>query len=258
MATLSGYRFGFFRPLIGATVAGVLAASLAACTAGGSDSPTAPPVTTTTSAAAATGPGAANGAATVRVTAGPGWKIYTDPSHRISFELPAQWIAQQAPARPGAAAGAIGVNVRDPSGSLVATFQSGIQGLGGACPPASARPYTVLASVPMKLPSEGGDVQSVPPRFVYRLLQGSNKFYGSYGITDHAAGADGKACRVYNVVSSRGIGTYMFGDVLAFSILDNPPAGLQAFSTIAEAQKYMKGKEFASLRRMITSLKIAP
>ncbi|MCZ2404668.1 hypothetical protein IV498_16150 [Paenarthrobacter sp. Z7-10] len=172
MATLSGYGIRFFGPLILATGAGILAVALSACTAGGSVSPASP----TTTTAAATGAAAGTGVATAGATAGPGWKIYTDPAHKISFELPAQWITQQATPRPGSAAGAIGVNVREPSGRLVATFRSGIQGLGGACPPANARPYTVLASVPMKLPSEGGDVQSVPPRFVYRLLQGTNKF----------------------------------------------------------------------------------
>ncbi|MCZ2404667.1 hypothetical protein IV498_16145 [Paenarthrobacter sp. Z7-10] len=58
------------------------------------------------------------------------------------------------------------------------------------------------------------------------------------------------------MVSSRATGTYMFGDVLQLSSLDDPPAGVQAFSTIAQAQKYMKGKEFTNLRRMITSLKV--
>lgn len=205
-----------------------------------------------TSAAAAS----AGASATAEPTA-ESWKTYTDSGHTVSFDLPQDWIAQRIPEGPGVPPGTLKVQVRDASGTLVATLNTGIQGLGGACNPAHASPYTVLVSVPMDIPSTASDATSVPPRFVYRLLQGKSKFYGSYGITDHAAGANGKICLAYNVVSGPGaLRLYMFGDVLQLNSVDGAPAGLRAFNTIAEAQQYLRTGEFQNLLRMITSLKI--
>ena len=181
------------------------------------------------------------------------WKTFQNAGHTVSFDLPQDWTAQTDSA---AAAGETKIEVRNADGDTLATFDAAMGGLGGACNPKTARPYTVLASIPLSIPSDNTGSTAVEPRFVYRLIKGSNKFYASYGITDRAGGTDGKACLVYNVVSSKALGNYMFGDVLQFtSALDGTP-GLRAFDTIADAQKYMLTSEFQNLQKMITSLKV--
>ncbi len=150
--------------------------------------------------------------------------------------------------------------VKNADGQPLATLATGISGLGGACAEGQMRPYTVLASIPMDVPSTATDPQAVSPRFVYRLIQGTNSFHASYGITDHAAGVNGTACLIYNTVNGPGIGIYMFGDALQLTAGGSPaggsPAGGRTFNTIDEAQKYMLSSEFQNVQRMITSLKI--
>ncbi|MGO4385802.1 hypothetical protein [Specibacter sp. RAF43] len=180
------------------------------------------------------------------------WKTYRDPGKTISFELPQDWTTQLIP---GKTASSVHVEVRDKAGDVVATLQTHIAGLGGACPPKSLRPYTVLSSIPMPIPSNNGDPAAVEPRFVYRLIQGATRFYASYGLTDQAAGKDGKACLVYNTVASKQLGIYMFGDVLQFTgALDGTP-GLRAFTSIADAQEYMRSSAYQDVEKMITSLR---
>lgn len=181
------------------------------------------------------------------------WKTFTDRGHRISFELPQDWTVQQA--ADGPAAGAMNIVVKNADGQPLATLATGISGLGGACAEGQMRPYTVLASIPMDVPSTATDPQAVSPRFVYRLIQGTNSFHASYGITDHAAGVNGTACLIYNTVNGPGIGIYMFGDALQLTA-GGSPAGGRTFNTIDEAQKYMLSSEFQNVQRMITSLKI--
>ncbi len=213
-----------------------------------------PPSSSSASASSAgtAGTGSADGASAEPTAAA--WKTFTDSSHKISFEVPQDWTVQQLADAP--TAGAKHIVVKDAAGKQMATLETGITGLGGACAAGALRPYTVLASVPMDLPSNADDAGAVSPRFVYRLLQGSNKFYASYGITDHSAGPDGQACRVYNTVSGPGVGAYMFGDVVQFSATGGGSPGIDTFDTIAEAQKQMLGSAFQNVQRMITSLKI--
>lgn len=180
------------------------------------------------------------------------WKTYTDPGRNVSFELPADWITQLVT---GKDAKGVRVEVRDTSGDVVATLQTQITGLGGACTPNSMRPYTVISSIPMQIPSNNQGAAAVDPRFVYRVIQGATHFYASYGITDQSAGKDGRACMVYNTVQSKQLGIYMFGDVLQFTSAPDGSAGLRAFATLANAQAYMNTSEYLNVQRMVTSLK---
>lgn len=180
------------------------------------------------------------------------WKNFTDPGKTVSFEVPQDWSVQVLPS-PGT--GALHLEVKNPAGTLMATLNTRITGLGGACQPAANRPYTVLASIPMGIPSDNTAPTAVEPRYVYRVIQGATNFYASYGITDQQAGPDGRACLVYNTVNSQQLGVYMFGDVLQFtSALDGSP-GLRAFATVADAQAYMRSAEYQNIQKMVTSLK---
>lgn len=188
-------------------------------------------------------------------SAGASWRVFTAPDNSLSFEVPQDWTVKVVPAPQDKA---MHLEVRSSEGDVVATLNTHIQGLGGACQPESSRPYTVLASIPMDIPSTNNAANSVEPRYVYRAIQGDTHFYASYGITDHAAGSDGTACLVYNTVTSENLGIYSFGDVLQFSSDPSGSPGLRAFVTIAEAQAYMESSEYADIQTMITSLKALP
>ncbi|WP_133162873.1 hypothetical protein [Arthrobacter glacialis] len=181
------------------------------------------------------------------------WKNFTDPGKTVSFEVPQDWSVQVLPS-PGA--GALHLEVKDPAGTLMATLNTHITGLGGACQPASSRPYTVLASLPMVIPSDNTAPAAVEPRYVYRVIQGATHFFASYGLTDQSAGPDGKACLVYNTVTSKKLGVYMFGDVLQFTSAPDGSPGLRAFATIADAQAHMRSAEYQNIQKMVTSLKV--
>ena len=180
------------------------------------------------------------------------WKTFTDAEKTVSFKLPDDWIVQVLPAP---RKGALHLEVRNRDGDVAAMLNTHIQGLGGACQPESSRPYTVLASIPMDIPSSNESQGAVTPRFVYRVIQGNTNFYASYGITDHSAGLDGKACLVYNAVTSKQLGIFMFGDVLQFTSDPSGSPGLRAFPTIADAQEYMLSSEYQNIQEMVTSLK---
>jgi len=181
------------------------------------------------------------------------WKTFTDAEKAVNFELPEDWTVKVLPPPP--VPGALALEVRNAQGSVLAMLGTHISGLGGSCPDSSKRPYTVLASIPMDIPSNNSSADAVDPRYVYRVIQGSTHFFASYGITDHSAGADGTACLVYNTVTSKQLGIYMFGDVLQFTSDPSGTPGLRAFATIADAQAYMLSSEYLNIQKMVTSLK---
>lgn len=187
-----------------------------------------------------------------QATAAP-WKTYVDPGKSVSFELPADWTTALVPGTSGSLQV---VEVRDAAGTKVATLTTGGGGLGGACGPDTQRPYTVLASVPLGIPTFSKDPAAVDPRFVYRLIQGANSFFASYGIADHPAGADGMACLVYNTVTTAKLGLLSFGDVVQLRSDPEGTPGTRAFATIADAQAYMQTAEYQNIQRMITSVKL--
>jgi hypothetical protein len=211
-----------------------------------------------TPGASAPGPSSGAASATPGSTA-PAWKIFTDPAKSVSFELPQDWIAQSVPADEGSLPGALKVEVKDAGGGYLATLQTGLppQTL-PACPDDAARAYVVVSSVPVELPHRGGD-GLIEPRVVFRVIQGY-KFFGSYGITNLAGGADGKSCGLQNVVRGpEGKGDYSFGDLTVLKVLspDQKVAPAKSFDTLAQAAGYVNdGSEFANVQRMLMSLKI--
>ncbi|MBP2413955.1 hypothetical protein JOF48_002754 [Arthrobacter stackebrandtii] len=181
------------------------------------------------------------------------WKKFADAEKTVSFELPEDWTVKVLPPPP--VPDALALEVRNAQGTVMAMLGTHISGLGGACPDKSKAPYTVLASIPMDIPSNNSSDGAVDPRYVYRVIQGSTHFFASYGITDHSAGADGTACLVYNTVTSKQLGIYMFGDALQFTSDPSGTPGLRAFATIADAQAYMLSSEYQNIQKMVTSLK---
>ena len=187
------------------------------------------------------------------------WKTYTDAAKTVSFELPQEWIAQSATPEAGSLANAVKVEIKDAEGRYVATLHTGLpQAAPVNCPAGQARPYVVISSVPLDIPhSDGPD--TIDPRVVFRVVQGY-KFFGSYGITNVVAGADGQSCELRNrVLGPAGKGDISFGDVPSIHAFaaDEKVAPAKAFDTLDLAAKYaVHGSEFANVQRMLLSLKV--
>jgi hypothetical protein len=116
----------------------------------------------------------------------------------------------------------------------------------------------VISSVPVALSAAGGD-GTIPPRVVFRVIQGY-RYFGSYGITSLVGGGDGQACELRNIVRGpAGKGDYSFADVVSVKAFapNEKVAPAKAFDTLAEAARYAsEGAEFANVQRMLMSLEI--
>ena len=186
------------------------------------------------------------------------WKPYSDPAKTVSFELPEEWIAQSVTPEEGSLAGALKIEVKKPDGTFMAALRTGLPPSSVECAPGSARPYTVISSLPVEVAAEGGE-GTIPPRMVFRVIQGY-RFFGSYGITNAVGGADGQACELRNTVRGpAGKGDYSFGDVVSLKAYapDEKVAPAKAFDTLGQAAEYAdESSDFANVQRMLMSLKI--
>ncbi|WP_051479074.1 hypothetical protein [Arthrobacter sp. H5] len=189
-----------------------------------------------------------------------GWKVFTDPGRQVSFELPDAWTVQEI-AEPGEAyePDSLHYSVRNDRDQVLAELHTGIKPVDTGCGSDDASPYTVIASVPVDVPSTGESEASIEPLFVVRLIQGF-KFFSSFGLTDQLGGTDGQACVLTNTVQGpEGIGLYSFGDSVSARAL--PPneigSGTATFDTIVQAQEFFEAAGYVSVRDMILSLTVA-
>ncbi|WP_247826444.1 hypothetical protein [Arthrobacter antioxidans] len=243
------------RRLPQALAAAALALTLVtACTGPGGDGGAPPP---STNAATAT----AEPAAAPLREAREGWKVFTDPGRLLSFELPEEWMVQLLEPEPGVhAPDSLHYAVRTPEGVTTAELHTGIQTPEAPCPDAERTPYYVIGSEPLDLTDEAPAGADVEPRFVIRLITGF-RFFAAYGITDQAGGADGLACTLSNTVQGGdALGRVSFGDleVLAPKAPANTGPQTVTFGTIGEAQAFYDTPDFATIREMLLSLRIAP
>lgn len=176
----------------------------------------------------------------------------------MSFDLPENWIAQSVVPEEGALPGALKIEVKKPDGTFMAALRTGLPPSSADCPEDARRPYTVISSVPVELPAGGGE-GTIPPRVVFRVIQGY-KYFGSYGITNLLGGPDGQACELRNVVRGPArTGDYSFGDLVSVKAFapDEKVAPAKAFDTLGQAAEYAgEGEDFANVQRMLMSLEI--
>lgn len=187
------------------------------------------------------------------------WKVYSDSTKNVSFELPRDWIAQSVSPAQGTLPGALKVEVKDAKGAYVATLQTGLPSpSAAACAEAARKPYVVVSSVPVDVPHREGD-GLITPHVVFRVIQGY-RYFGSYGITNVVGGSDGRACALQNIIRGpEGKGDVSFGDLTALKAFapDEKVAPAKAFDTLDQAAKYVnEGSEFANVQRMLMSLEI--
>lgn len=227
-------------------------------TAGGTPSAS-PPGETPGSTSNGTQPSASGTESASAGATAAAWKVYSDSTKNVSFELPRDWIAQSVAPDQGTLPGSLKVEVKDAKGAYVATLQTGLPSpSAAACAETARKPYVVVSSVPVDLPHREGE-GLITPHVVFRVIQGY-RYFGSYGITNVVGGSDGRACALQNVVRGpEGKGDVSFGDLAAIRAFatDEKVAPAKAFDTLDQAAKYVnEGSEFANVQRMLMSLKI--
>lgn len=226
--------------------------------AGSSASAPASPDASSTAASDGAAPGSASSGAPQAVATASAWKSFSDPGKAVSFDLPQDWIAQSVTPEEGTLPGALKIEVKKPDGTFMAALRTGLPPSSAECPEASRRAYAVVSSVPVEVSAAGGE-GTIPPRVVFRVIQGY-KYFGSYGVTNVAGGTDGQACELRNILRGpAGKGDYSFGDVVSVRPFapDEKVAPAKAFDTLDQAARYAnEGSEFANVQRMLMSLKI--
>ncbi|MGN7148137.1 hypothetical protein ACTHQ6_03955 [Arthrobacter sp. SAFR-179] len=215
--------------------------------------PASPDASGSVQASASTPSGEPGGVATAA-----SWKTFSDPAKTVSFDLPADWIAQSVAPEDGVLPGGLKVEVKKPDGTFVAALRTGLPPSSPDCPESARHPYTVISSVPFELSAQGGE-GTIPPHMVYRVIQGY-RYFGSYGITNLVGGTDGQACVLRNVVRGPASkGDYSFGDLVNLKAFapDEKVAPAKAFDTLGQAAQYVnESPDFANVQRMLMSLKV--
>lgn len=118
-------------------------------------------------------------------------------------------------------------------------------------------PFTVLDSAAMTFPSNRQGERAIAPQFIFRvwdvsqLGQPAVPFAGNLGIADESWGVNGTTCDPQNVVSGLPSGEYFFAQNY-----NTGDASDLKFQSLDEARKYMETAEFATLKRIVMSLKI--
>ena len=117
--------------------------------------------------------------------------------------------------------------------------------------------FTVLDSAAMTFPSDRQGGRAIDPQFIFRvwdvsqLGQPAVPFVGNLGIADESWGVDGTTCDPQNVVSGLPSGEYFFAQNY-----NTGDASDLKFQSMDEARRYMETAEFATLKRVVMSLKI--
>ena len=179
----------------------------------------------------------------------PVWQNYTSANGLGSFDYPDNW---QVASREGGRY----TDVKDESGRVLLTLGfNQTRNRPNLISPCTA--FTVLDSAAMTFPSDRQGGRAINPQFIFRvwdvsqLGQPAVPFVGNLGIADESWGVDGTTCDPQNVVSGLPSGEYFFAQNY-----NTGDASDLKFQSLEEARRYMETAEFATLKRIVMSLKI--
>lgn len=179
----------------------------------------------------------------------PIWQSYTSANGLGSFDYPDNW---QVASREGGRY----TDVTDESGRVLLTLGfNQTRNRPNIISPCTA--FTVLDSAAMSFPSNRQGERAIGPQFIFRvwdvsqLGQPAVPFVGNLGIADESWGVDGTTCDPQNVVSGLPSGEYFFAQNY-----NTGDASDLKFQSLEEARRYMETAEFATLKRIVMSLKI--
>ena len=158
------------------------------------------------------------------------WERYSNPSARLSFDLPPGWTVIEKKA--DGATPSVQLDVANEQGIRIAGLEhANSGGLGGACGPAPV-PLLTLDSGPVDIPYRAS-ARAGAPEFSFRVLDGTGsglKVRGSLGLSQ----ADPQlitSCMYYNMVSTP-VATLSFATQFQVTLSDTQ--GL-AFDSVDEA-----------------------
>lgn len=172
------------------------------------------------------------------------WVTYTTPSGLATFELPASWYVEVVnPTK---------LQLLNDERILTLTFLEQIGGTGApAC--STTYPYETLDDVEIPIASVNTDpAVNVAPRIAFRAIQFPGMVAAGLGTTDAVAGPNGQTCGFFNIVGNPTLGKFSFATQLS---VDQDFPGL-TFTTMDEAREFMQTPVYATLKRILTSLRV--
>lgn len=186
------------------------------------------------------------------------YKTYTTSKYNMSFQYPSDWtLSVKDTSTDDPVYGfhySLNVDIANSDGDKVATFRTGLNGLGGTCGGATLPRYSVLDAEKTGLKAvtlnKSGVDTLVVPTVSYLMVEYDDDTYGvHYGLTEqYVELADGQGCMFYFTVDPDidGLYTIAFGNDFIKGI---------KFSSLYQAKEYMKSDEYAQIKKMILSLK---
>lgn len=231
---------------------------LTAAPAPASTSTQSPTATASPSPTATAGPAPTSGAAvpltpSESAATAAAWERYSNASARISFDLPPGWTVLEK--KVDGTTPSVQLDIANEQGIRIAGLEHSIPGgLGGACGPEPV-PVLTLDSEAVDIPRRTSAGAGIP-EFSFRVLDGTGlglKVRGSLGLNQPDPQML-ESCMYYNTVSSP-VGTLAFATRVQVTVSDTN--GL-SFDSVDEAKAYMATEEYAQLKRMFTSLQLAP
>ncbi|CAN5363547.1 hypothetical protein BH10ACT7_BH10ACT7_16140 [soil metagenome] len=171
------------------------------------------------------------------------WVTYTTPSGLATFELPATWYVEVVnPSK---------LQLLNDERILTLTFLEQIGGIGS--PPCDATyPYETLDDVEIPIVSTNTDpTWNVPSRIAYRAIQFPGMVAAGLGTTDAIAGQGGQTCGFFNIIGTQTLGQFSFATQMS---VDQDFPGL-TFATMDEARAFMQTPVYATLMRILTSVR---
>lgn len=168
------------------------------------------------------------------------WTTYTTEAGG-TFELPATWTVTT---------DEFGhLTISDDAGATRLRYREGEEGLGSTCEGGVA--VEDIDEVAVDIPSGNSGMYATPTRFVFRAMQLEGSVSATMGLTDSVSTIDGVACELFNFVgSTTALGLFSFGTAPTVRLEE---ADL-AFSTMADAEAYTSTDDYATLKRIVTSL----
>lgn len=180
------------------------------------------------------------------------WVRFVDDRMVYSFETPPGWTVEEVPSA-YTPEELLQYVIRDPDGAEQLYFSSAVIGLGGSCESLPALGLEELDVVPAEIPgyvpaADTSFTPLVPPRVVFRAAETESGVIGSIALDDSQP-ID--ACFIYNLLHPAA-GPMTFADSTQVSA-NFPP---RTFASMDEARAFVDTEEYATLQRILRSLRI--
>lgn len=171
------------------------------------------------------------------------WVTHTTPDGTATFELPATWTAQEQPLPNDDPMARAAILILDQAGAQKLHYYPYLDGIGGAC----KLEYPVHVYDAVEVPIATYD--AAPARMLYRVAETPEGVEGTMGLTQDDA-TDFAGCLFYNTLyTSSSLGLISFG-----TALQSPSDGNLTFASVDEAKAFASTPEYATLKRILTSL----